>query len=597
MIWLTDDSKKLIEKLENKIDKKEMQTNWEQMMEFAPIHSGSLEEEQAIQFMRKKIEDVGLETKIHRYEAYISNPKYSSLRIIHPIEMEVQSTPYRQVGTTTSEGFESEIIYIPPEELGYVDCKGKIVLCEQMTSADWMGLRNGFLQRLEKMGLKGLVVIEQDDFMPTVVHQRADFSVSGSPTSDNIDQIHSIPAILHVSYKDGQALKKLVKQGDVRVHVVSVMETGWKTLPLLEAEVKGMIEPEKFILVNAHVDTPPYSPGVVDNLSGDVAVLELVRLLVSEKERLRRSVRIAIWTGHETGRYAGSTWYNDAMWHDLRYNCICSYNIDSPGTKGATKFRAVQITEVMAAAQDAIEAVQGHKVENLRWATRAGDGSFWGTGMPHVSITTSRPPEDYDPHVNYSGGGWWWHTPYATMDHGDINVLEMDVKAELNFIIRMVNCPILPFNFTTYSRKLLEILLDIQKKTEKIRVYFNLYPIIDQAIKFKALSSKLEDKIIENVQTLSDEEIKALNKSLMWLSRHINPIAHSNAGPSEQMTMETFGASPFPRIAGIKDLAKLTPQTHEFKLLNNKLVRQRNIIEDGFYQANQLIAENLRKLE
>jgi hypothetical protein len=595
---LTNDSKILIKKLEREIDNKKMQANWEQLMQFAPIPSGSPEEEQAIQFMRKKIEASGLETKIHRYEAYISNPKYSSLKITHPIEKEIRATPYRQVGSTSPEGFESEIIYVPPEELGYVDCKDKIVLCEQKTSGDWMGLRNGFLLRLEKMGLKGLVVIEQDDYMPTVVHQRADFSVSGSPTSDNIDQIHRIPAILHISNKDGQELKKLVKRArDVRARVVSMMETGWKTLPLLETELKGMVEPEKFILVNAHADTPPNSPGVVDNLSGDVAILELVRLLASEKKKLRRSVRFAIWTGHETGRYAGSTWYNDAMWHDLRHNCFCSYNIDSPGTKGATKFRAVQITEVMDAAQDTIEAVQGHKVDNQRWATRAGDGSFWGTGMPHVSITTSRSPEDYDPHVNYSGGGWWWHTPYATMDHGDINVLELDVKAELNFIIRMVNCPILPFNFTTYSRKMLEILIDMQEGAEKVRDYFNLNPTIDEATKFKELSSMLEEKILEKAQNLSDAQIKYLNKSLMWISRNINPIAHSNAGPSEQMTMETFGALPFPRISEIKDLAKMTPQSHEFKLLNNKLIRQRNIIEEGFYQANLLIEKNLRKLE
>lgn len=598
MIWLTDETKKLIKKLENGINKKKMQANWEDMMKFAPIHSGSSEEEMAIQFMSKKFQECGLETKIHRFEAYISNPKYSSLTITYPVEMKIQSTPYRQVGSTTPEGFEGEVIYIPPEELGYADCKDKIVLCEQKTSGDWMGLRNGFLLQLQKMGIKGLIVVEQDDFMPTVVHQRADFSVSGSPTSDNIDQIHTIPAILHISNKNGQALKKLVKKGGVKAHVVSIMDTGWKTLPLLETEIKGNIEPEKFILVNAHVDTPPYSLGVVDNLSGDVAILELARLLAVNKDKLRRSVRIALWSGHETGRYAGSTWYNDAMWPELRHHCFCSYNIDSPGTVGATKFRAVQITEVMDAAQDTIEAVQGHKVENLRWATRAGDGSFWGTGIPHVSITTSRPPEDYDPHVNYSGGGWWWHTPYATMHHGDVNVLEMDVKAELNFIVRMVNCPILPFNFTTYSEKLLEILKDLQNKADKVKGYFNIYPLIKQAERFKELSKKLEDSIGKKGKSLPEEEIKEFNETLMLISQHINPIAHSNAGPSEQMTMETFGAKPFPRISEIIVLADMTlHQSHEFKLLKNKLLRQRNLVEEGFYQANLLVEKTINKLE
>ena len=335
MILLTDETQKLIKRLEAGVDKERMLANWEEMIKMAPFHSGSPEEEQAIQFLKEKFEEYGLECMIHRFDAYISDPKNAKLKVVAPVELEIQCTPYRQVASTGPEGFTAEVVYIPPDELGYAECRDKIVLCEQQTSGDWMGLRNGFLLRLQEMGLKGLIVIEQDDYMPTVVHQRADFSVSGNPTSDNIDMIHSIPAIVHVSNQDGQALKKLVKQGGVKVHLTSIMDTGWKSLPLLTTEIRGKSEPDRFVLVNAHVDTPPFSPGVVDNLSGDVAILELTRLLVANKEKLRRSVRIAIWSGHETGRYAGSTWYNDAMWPELRHHCFCSYNIDSPGTEGA----------------------------------------------------------------------------------------------------------------------------------------------------------------------------------------------------------------------------------------------------------------------
>ena len=587
MIWLTDDTKRLIKRLEVGVDKEMMLANWEKMIEMAPLHSGSLEEEQAVQFLKEKFEEY----------AYISDPKYSKLKVIEPVELEVQCTPYRQVNSTSPEGFTAEVVYIPPDELGYADCRDMIVLCEQQTSGDWMGLRNGFLLRLQKMGLKGLIVIEQDDYKPNVVHQRADFSVSGNPTSDNFDMIQRIPAIVHVNNQDGQALRKLVKQGGVKVHLTSLMETGWKSLPLLTTEIRGKVEPDKFVLVNAHVDTPPYSPGVTDNLSGNVAVLELARLLKQEEDNLRRSVRFVIWTGHEIGRYAGSTWYNDAFWMDLRHQCICSYNIDSPGAKGATAFRAVQVTEVKEAAWESVQSVTGEEVKDFRWATRAGDGSFWGTGMPHVSLTSSRPPELYDPHVNYSGGGWWWHTPYATMEHGDVDILEMDVKVELNFITRLLNSPVLPFNFTSYAEKQYEILLDYQVKAEKVRDYFNLDPVIQRANEFKELCGKLEETLESKAETLSEEEIVELNGRLMWISRHINPVAHSNAGPSEQMTMETFGATPFPRIAEIVDLANMPlHQSHEFKLLTTKLLRQRNIVEEGFYQANTLIWETLESL-
>ena len=597
MIILTEETRKLLADLEKGIDKKWMQANWNSMTEFAPIHSGSPQEMQAIGFLKGKLEEYGLEPRLHMFEAYISDPKYSSLRVTHPVEMEVQCTPYRQVGTTTPEGFEAEVIYVPPEEIGYAECKDKVVLCEQKTSGDWMGLRAGFLLRLQNMGVKGLIVIEQDDYMPTVVHQRDDFSVSGSPTPENIKDIQTIPAILHISNRDGQALKKLVRQGGVKAHIISVMETGWKKLPVLDVEIKGTVEPDKFMLVNAHVDTPPFSPGAVDNLSGDTAVLEIARLLNKHRDKLRRRVRLAFWAGHEIGRYAGSTWYNDAMWMELRHHCFCSYNIDSPGVEGATEFRDIQITEVMDAALDAVEAVTGKGVESYRWATRAGDGSFWSTGMPHVSITTSRPKDLYDPHVNYSGGGWWWHTPYETMEHGDVNILELDVRAELNFIVRMVNSPVLPLDFTSYATKLYNILVDLQKKSGKVVSYFNLHPVIEEAEKFKELATELEKAIQAKAEKLGDEELSELNYNLMWVSRHVNPVAHSNSGPSEQMTMETFGATPFPRIAGIVDLANMTlHQSHEFKLLKNNLLRQRNAVEEGFHQANQLIRKTLEKL-
>jgi N-acetylated-alpha-linked acidic dipeptidase len=594
MIWLTEEDRQLLVEMEGKISKERMMENWERFMEHTPIHSGSPEEEAVAQFLKEKLKEYGLEPEILRFDAYISDPKWAKLEILQPLEMEIPCTPYRQVGTTSPEGIEGDIVYIAPQDIGRVPCSGKIVLAEQQTAGDWMGLRDGLLLRLQEMGIKALIVIEQDSYKPDVVHQRADFSVSGNPTSDNIGLVQTIPAIIHITHKDGEFLRELVKRGGVRARVTSIVETGWKKLPLLVAENKGSWDPDRFLLVNGHVDTPPFSPGVVDNASGDVAILELARILAIYRGRLRRSVRFAFWPGHETGRYAGSTWYNDAFWHDLRYNCIGSYNIDSPGAKGATTFRAAPISEVQDAVVESIRAATGIRVDSFRWPTRAGDGSFWGTGIPHVSLTSSRPEELYDPHVNYSGGGWWWHTTKATMEHGDINVLEMDVKAELNYIFMMVNCPILPLNFTPYAEHCLKVLESIQSQAENVRDHFNLYPVIRLAKEFRSLADELDGAI--KISTRTDPDVNEdFNRCLFWVSRCINPVAHSNAGPTEQTSMEAFGATPFPRIQEITDLAGMQPGSDEFHFLKTKLIRQRNAVEDAFHQANELIRNTLRK--
>ena len=599
MIWLTKEDRKLLAEMEAEISKPFMRENWERFMEFTPIPSGSPQEETTIQFLKEKLKEYGLEPQVLRYDAYISEPKWAKLEVLSPQRLEVQCTPYRQVGTTGHEGIEGEVVYIEPPDIGGTECHDKIVLADQATPVDWMGLRDGLLLKLQEMGVKGLIVIEQDEFMPTVVHQRADFSVSGNPTTDNVHLIQRIPAIVHVANKDGQLLKALAKQGGMRARVTSIVETGWKKLPLLVAEIKGARDPERFLLVNGHVDTPPFSPGVTDNASGDVAMLELARILNRHKESLGRSVRFAFWTGHEIGRYAGSTWYNDAFWHELRYRCIGFLNVDSPGAEGAKTYRAAPIGEVQELAVESIKAATGIEVKNFRWPTRAGDSSFWGTGLPHASATSARPKELYDPFVNYSGGGWWWHTPYATIDYGDVDVLAMDVKVELNYIFRMTNCPVLPMNFTPYADSMLEILNDLQAKADKVKAYFNLQPVIERAKEFRGSAEALEDAVqVALKKGVPEAVLEELNRCIIWVSRHINLIAHSNAEKTEQMSMETFGAKPFPRLQGIVKLVELPlPHTLEFKFLQTKLLRQRNMVEDGFHLANQVILETLAKVE
>ena len=599
MIKLSNQDQQLLDKLAKEISKEELKENWTRFMEFTPIHSGSPSEEDAARFIKQKLDEYGLSPEILRYEAYLSDPKWARLVVLEPQKVEIQCTPYRQVGTTGPEGFKGEVIYLTPEEIGKTECRDKIVLAEQDTSGDWMGLRYPLTLKLQEMGVKGLIVIEQDTFVPTIIHQRADFSVSGNPTSDNIHLIQTIPAIVSVSNMDGQLLKTFAKRGGMCVHLTSIVETGWKTLPLPVAEIKGGKYPEKFILVNGHIDTPPFSPGVTDNASGTVAMLELARICSRYREKLGRSIRFAFWTAHEIGRYGGSTWYNDAFWHELRYHCVGFLNIDSPGAEAATTYRSAPIAEVSDVVVESIQTVGSTDIEASRWPTRAGDSSFWGIGIPHTSVTSARPEDLYDPFVNYSGGGWWWHTAWATIDRGDIDVLSQDVKVNLSYIFRMTNCRILPMNFIPHADGIFKVLEDLQTKADKVRNYFNLYPVIEKARKFKDLAFSLEETVKKTAACEAPEElVEDLNHCIMWVSRYINPIAHSDAEKTAQMDMATFGALPFPRIQGVRELANMSlHQSAQFKFLQTKLLRERNYVEDGFNLANELIRETLARVE
>jgi hypothetical protein len=179
----------------------------------------------------------------------------------------------------------------------------------------------------------------------------------------------------------------------------------------------------------------------------------------------------------------------------------------------------------------------------------------------------------------------------------DIDILVTDVKIELNLILRLANCPVVPFNYTQYAERMIKILEDMQVKSEKISGFYNLYHLIDEAKELRGLSEKLEAAVKKVSKEGDLAKVAELNECLMWVGRYVNPVSHSDADIANQVSMETFGAQPFPRISEITDLASMTlHQSPEFKLLYTKLVRERNIVEDGFYQANELIRATLEKL-
>ena len=102
------------------------------------------------------------------------------------------------------------------------------------------------------------------------------------------------------------------------------------------ATIPGAKEPDKFVLVHGHYDS--WDVGVGDNATGDATLMELSRVLWENRAGLRRSVRLAWWPGHSTGRYAGSTWFTDHFAIDLDENCVAQINCDSPGCRWATSY-------------------------------------------------------------------------------------------------------------------------------------------------------------------------------------------------------------------------------------------------------------------
>lgn len=74
------------------------------------------------------------------------------------------------------------------------------------------------------------------------------------------------------------------------------------------AELPGHERPEEFVMIGAHLDAWPLATGATDNAAGAAVMMEAMRILTDLDLPLRRSVRLALWGGHE-GEGLGSRTY------------------------------------------------------------------------------------------------------------------------------------------------------------------------------------------------------------------------------------------------------------------------------------------------
>ncbi|MDQ3516173.1 MAG: M20/M25/M40 family metallo-hydrolase [Gemmatimonadota bacterium] len=76
------------------------------------------------------------------------------------------------------------------------------------------------------------------------------------------------------------------------------------------AEIPGTDKRDEVVMLGAHFDSWHYGTGATDNASGSAVMLEAMRILKTLNLPMRRTVRLALWTGEEQG-LLGSRAYVD----------------------------------------------------------------------------------------------------------------------------------------------------------------------------------------------------------------------------------------------------------------------------------------------
>jgi N-acetylated-alpha-linked acidic dipeptidase len=298
---------------------------------------------------------------------------------------------------------------------------------------------------IEEWGGAGLIAVN-----PGIdIHWGTCTTVWGSPDLADLPRKPKIPVVA-VNNPDGQALMAMAEAGAEATIRTDMLE-GWFPQKVPVVTIPGSIEPEKFALLHGHYDS--WDVGVGDNATGDATMLEIARVLWEGRAELRRSVKIAWWPGHSTGRYAGSTWFADRFAQELDEHCVAQINCDSPGCRWATSYHDTRaFTESAAIAKQAIlDIVPDAEVKTLR-PPQAGDYSFNNIGLPSFFMLSSTMPEHLRAEKNYydvsgCGANIAWHTENDTIEIADRDVLITDMRIYLLSVLRVANPEVLPFDW------------------------------------------------------------------------------------------------------------------------------------------------------
>lgn len=576
----------LCQRMLNELDTDRSMKHIEWLTEHTPHRiSGTGQDRTAAEYIRRELESYGCdEAEILEFETYNSRPGTSEFTLTAPKRMKMESRPCCHIEATPPGGAVYDLVYVgagAEEDYAGKDVQGKAVLVE--VSYAPATPEKGMIAY--DHGAAAMICMNWGMKDKEVICMRGLKGVWGNPTPESYCKIPRITGC-SITRKDGEYLRDLCKSGErVRIELKVTAERLWETLPQPMGVVRGKEEPEKFLLVSAHLDA--WDPGVTCNATGDGTQLELARVFAKFKGELKRSVYFLFWNGHEIAEAAGSTWFADNYWDDLSENCIGYINIDSTGMKEATDYEVDASRELCGFAADCIQYALGEKVLP-RPLGKIGDQSFFGLGIPsifgRVGFTKELIEQNHGATL-----GWWNHTVSDDLDKVDRENLGKDDRAQLVCLLGMINSDILPYDFTETARDIEQKLGGLQTFAEGI---VDLSILREQAGLLCGNIEKLNRLAAQHKGEGGDPAFqKRINKILLKLSRTLTGPFYSACSRYSQ---DSYGlsvlAKPIPLLYPIAAMSRMEKTSLEYRLLLTQMLRNRNMLTDALRNANEYIA-------
>ena len=518
-----------------------------------------------------RLREFGMPVTVHEPNLYLSLPKHAEVRAG---DQKFRAKP-PAFAASRPDGVSAPLIYLPSagggtpldrnpasgEAIG--DIKGKICII------DGFALPN-FVAGLEAAGAAGVIACNPGE----MIHWGTVSTIWGTPEPEDLARIPKIPSAA-VNRSDGDALIELAKSG-ADATIATELETGWFPQKLPVVEIPGAIEPDQFVLLHGHYDS--WDVGVGDNGTGNACMLEVARLLWNNRTGLRRSVRLAWWPGHSTGRYGGSAWFADTFAIDLAENCVVHMNCDSPGCRWATSYGAISaMSETVGAVKAIVAGATGQETSGKR-PQRNSDYTFNNIGISACFMASSMMTDaERDKHGYYivggCGGNIAWHTETDQFEIADKAVLANDIKLYTTAVLHFANAERLPIDWRLVTAEFQRTISEYQKAAAD---RFDLSPSRDAVNEL--------DQALQRFGNASIND-RAANAVIRDLARILVPLNYTR-GP--RFTHDpALNVPPLPSIQPAAELDRHGPDTIGFA--QTQLMRGQNRLVAALREARRQV--------
>jgi hypothetical protein len=603
--YVTESQRELEQKILKELSPEKAYELVKKQVEIGERLSGTPEALKEVNLIRSVLEEYGIQSRILEFDAHISIPVETKLRVISPEPRDIEAIAFSWSVETPPEGIEGELLFVgfgKEEEYQSKDVRGKIVFASL----------GGGISRARKtevcMGKGPKAFITFNNLQGGPIQKGTCKTAIGNPTPDilGVPYVPDIPVIT-IDNNDGLRIAEMCRQGLVRIWLKTRMDQGWKKTHLIEVNIAGHKEPEKFVMLAGHYDS--WGPeGVTCNAVGVAAMLEFARVFNQYKENLKRSIRILFWGGHECGMGASGPWYIDNHWDEIQDNLVLYSFLDTVGMKDPSILLSYTSDELQPFYKDLINEV-GLPPYMKKVVFGIPSGADIATFLMYACVPTNRDvaARDYGEYINRMD---FMHTARDTLELAAPNMFETAFRTLAPMYLRFCNLPILPVDFSMGAEKLLNNLI-LLKKGGKNRI--ELESAIKYAEKLKKEYTNLYEtgknilKIYAKVKKPGSREFQSsfdvINKALIRLNKIMNRVLLSGFLKWDQYSsglyfnaLDATEIKSIPILEAIRKLDKLDHEGDEYGALLTRLVRNRNKVTDALKEAIEMMQRTRREV-